>query len=80
MAVNQKIMYFNSVASVRDFSRDNLYRVTLCNIGDRGEILKLEDEDLVYCKGANLPSRENPSAVVKYHGMDFHYPMSTVKY
>lgn len=78
MAVNQKIMDFNSVASVRDFSRDNLYRITYCNIGNG--LLKLDEKDLVYCKGAVLPSRENPSAVVKYHGMDFHYPMSTVKY
>lgn len=77
MAVNQKIMDFNRVASQRDFSRDNLYRIALCKIGN---ILELDEKDLVYCKGAVLPSRENPSSVVKFHGMDFHYPMSTVKY
>ena len=78
MAVKQTIMDFNRVASQRDFSRDNLFRVTCCNIG--GDILTLTEDDLVYCKGANLPSRENPTATVKYHGMDFHYPASTVKY
>lgn len=76
MAINQIISKFNDTAAERDFSRNNLYRL----VSLKTRALALDEKDLLYCKGANLPSRENPSATLKYHGMQFHYPASTVKY
>jgi hypothetical protein len=76
MAVNQLISNFNTVASQKDFSRNNLYR--LMSLKTRA--LELDESDLIYCRGAQIPGRENPSASVNFHGMEFRYPKSTVKY
>lgn len=76
MAINQHIGSFITAASRRDFARDNLFRVMQLNC--RG--LNLTEEDLVYCKGANMSGREVPHSPIKYMGMDLHYPQSTVKY
>lgn len=76
MAINQKISDFNIIASQRDFARDNLWRI----LSLKTRTLELDEADLLYCKGARIPSRENPSASVSYHGMEFRYPKSSVKY
>ena len=54
MAINQTIGSFITAASRRDFARDNLFRVMQLNC----QGLALSEEDLVYCKGANLSGRE----------------------
>lgn len=76
MAVNQTISTFISTASKRDFQRDNLYRI----ISLKCEGLTLDTEDIMYCKGIKIPGRENPHSAVKYMGMEFYYPQSTVKF
>lgn len=76
MAINQIISNFNAVASQRDFARDNLWRI----MSLKTRTLELDEADLLYCKGARIPSRENPSASVPFHGMEFRYPKSSVKY
>ena len=76
MAINQIISNFNTVLSQRDIARDNLYR--LMSLKTRA--LELNEADLLYCRGAQIPGRENPSASIAYHGMEFHYPKSSVKY
>lgn len=76
MAINQIISNFNTVAAARDFARDNLYRL----MSLKTRVLELDETDLLYCRGAQIPGRENPSASVVYHGMEFHYPKSSVKY
>lgn len=76
MAINQTIGSFITAASRRDFARDNLFRVM--ELKCQG--LTLTEEDLVYCRTANLSGREVPHGQVKYMGMDLNYPQSTVKY
>jgi len=76
MAINQIISNFNTVLAARDLARDNLYRL----MSLKTRVLELDETDLLYCRGAQIPGRENPSAAVTYHGMDFHYPKSSVKY
>ena len=76
MAVNQIISSFNTVASQRDFARNNLFRI----MSLKTRTLELNEADLLYCKGANIPAREVPSGTVPYQGMEFHYPKSSVKY
>lgn len=76
MAVNQIISNFNTVASQRDFSRNNLYRL----VALRTRTLSLDEADLLYCRGAQIPGRETPSASVSFHGMEFRYPKSSAKY
>lgn len=76
MAINQLISNFNAIASERDFARDNLWRI----MEVKTRTLEFDERDLVYCKGARIPSRENPSASVPFHGMEFRYPKSSVKY
>lgn len=76
MAINQIISNFNTVAAQKDFARNNLYR--LMSLKTRA--LELDETDLLYCRGAQIPGRENPTASVSYHGMEFRYPKSSVKY
>lgn len=76
MAINQIISNFNTVASQRDFARDNLFRI----MSVKTRALELTEADLLYCKGANIPAREIPSGSVPFQGMEFHYPKSSVKY
>lgn len=76
MAINQTISNFNTVLSQKDLARDNLWRL----MSLKTRVLELDESDLLYCKGARIPSRENPTASVPYHGMEFRYPKSSVKY
>lgn len=76
MAVNQTISTFNGVARDRDFARNNLFRLMALNVAG----LTLDENDIVYCKGAKLPSREIPHGTVSMMGMKFPYPKSSVIY
>lgn len=76
MAVNQIISNFLTTAAVKDFSRDNLYRV----MSLKTRALELDQTDLLYCKGAKIPGRSTPVAQVQYHGMKINYNKSTVQY
>ena len=76
MAVNQIISNFITVASQKDFARDNLFRVMTL----KTRILTLDESELLYCKSAKLPGRETPTAQVQYHGMKMNYNKSTVDY
>lgn len=76
MAVNQTITNFINKAAVDDFARNNLFRVV--SFDCRG--IQLSENDLLYCKGGNLPGRENGQGTVKYMGMSMPYAASTVNY
>lgn len=76
MAVNQIISNFITVASQKDFARDNLFRVMAL----KTRILNLDETELLYCKSAKIPGRETPTAQVQYHGMKMNYNKSTVEY
>lgn len=70
----QTIQTFFQEAIQRDFSRDFLFRVQNVNFGPGGPVLT--DNDLVYAKGATLPSRTIGDIGVKYRGLEFHVPGS----
>ena len=76
MAVNQIISNFITVASQKDFARDNLFRV----MAFKTRILNLDETELLYCKGADIPGRSTPTSTVSYHGMKMNYNQSTVDY
>lgn len=76
MAVNQTISNFITVASQKDFARNNLFRI----MEFKTRVLNLDQSELIYCKGAKLPSRKTPVHKVKYHGMEMTYNASTVTY
>lgn len=76
MAVNQTISNFITVASQKDFARNNLFRV----MDFKTRVLSLDQSELIYCKGGKLPSRKTPVATVSYHGMKMAYNQSTVQY
>jgi hypothetical protein len=76
MAVNQTISNFITVASQKDFARNNLFRI----MEFKTRVLNLDESELIYCKGAKLPSRKTPVHKVKYHGMEMAYNASTVAY
>lgn len=76
MAVNQIISNFITVASQKDFARNNLFRV----MAFKTRALTLDETELLYCKGADIPARETPTTSVKYHGMSMNYNQSTVNY
>lgn len=76
MAVNQIISNFITVASQKDFARDNLFRVMAFNT----RVLQLDETDLIYCKGADIPGRSTPTSQVQYGGMKMNYNQSTVEY
>ena len=76
MAVNQNISNFITVASQKDFARNNLFRV----MSFKTRALTLDESELLYCRGAQIPGRQTPTTSVKYHGMDLNYNQSTVKY
>lgn len=76
MAVNQNISNFITVASQKDFARNNLFRVMTL----KTRVLELDESELLYCKGARIPARETPIHKVKYHGMEMNYNASTVTY
>ena len=76
MAVNQNISNFINVASQKDFARNNLFRV----MAFKTRVLTLDESDLIYCKTAQIPGRETPTAQVNYNGMKMNYNKSTVEY
>jgi hypothetical protein len=76
MAVNQNITQFITAAGKYDFARNNLYRVR----DFKTRALTLTEDDLIYCKAADIPGRETPTATVNYHGMPMNYNKSTVNY
>ena len=76
MAVNQIISNFITVASQKDFARDNLFRV----MAFKTRVLELDETDLIYCKGADIPGRSTPTSQVQYGGMKMNYNQSTVEY
>lgn len=76
MAVNQIISNFITVASQKDFARDNLFRV----MAFKTRVLELDETDLIYCKGADIPGRATPTSQVQYGGMKMNYNQSTVEY
>lgn len=76
MAVNQNISNFITVASQKDFARNNLFRV----MAFKTRVLTLDESELLYCRSAQVPGRQTPTTSVKYHGMDLNYNQSTVKY
>lgn len=76
MAVNQIISNFITVASQKDFARNNLFRV----MAFKTRVLTLDESELLYCKGADIPARTTPTSTVSYHGMKMNYNQSTVDY
>lgn len=76
MAVSQNITKFIGTAAARDFARNNLFRV----VSFKTPQLNLVEDDLVYCKGADIPGRITPTATVAYQGMKMSYNKSTVEY
>lgn len=82
MAVNSTIDKFLEVASKHDFARDNLYRVVGVNVvNGETNILHIEPDGLIFCKGGALPKRTNPvSDNVAFMGMKLPYNQSTIQY
>lgn len=77
MAVNSTVANFIAKAGAQDTARNNLFRVMSLRIQN---VLELTEDDLLYCKGGQIPGRTNPSHTLKFMGMEMPYPASTVKY
>jgi hypothetical protein len=43
-------------------------------------VLELDETDLIYCKGTDIPGRSTPTSQVQYGGMKMNYKQSTVDY
>ena len=71
MPVNQSIQNFYRVAATRDFSRDFLFRVLDLKLEG---LPGMSEEQLIYVKAANLPSRSITNIPVKYMGLDINVP------
>ena len=76
--VRQTIQDFYTQAQVKDFARNNLFRVLNIDFGD-GSDVTIGEEDLVYVTTASLPGKTIQEVTVPYMGLDFHVP-GTVKY
>ena len=76
--VKQTIQDFYTQAQVKDFARNNLFRVLNIDFGD-GSDVTIGEEDLVYVTTATLPGKSIQEVTVPYMGLDFHVP-GTVKY
>lgn len=77
MATNNIISSFLDKAAAGDLARNNLFRVMQLRIAN---VLELDEDDLLFCKGGTIPARSNPIKTVNYMGMDAPYNCSTVKY
>lgn len=77
MAVNSTVANFISKAGTDDVARNNLFRVMSLRIQN---VIELTEDDLLYCKGGQIPGRTNPVHTLKFMGMEMPYPGSTVKY
>lgn len=71
--VEQTIMDFYRVAQERDFSRDFQFRILSINPGGSAGVTFSED-DLVYAKGGQIPTRTIASSEVPYMGLQFRLP------
>jgi len=76
--VKQTIQDFYTQAQVKDFARNNLFRVLNIDFGD-GSDVTVGEEDLVYVTTSTLPGKTIQEVTVPYMGLDFHLP-GTVKY
>ena len=76
--VKQTIQDFYTQAQVKDFARNNLFRVLNIDFGD-GSDVTIGEEDLVYVTTSTLPGKTIQDVAVPYMGLEFHVP-GTVKY
>tara|TARA_R110002167_G_scaffold263431_1_gene470202 strand:- start:2187 stop:2726 length:540 start_codon:yes stop_codon:yes gene_type:complete len=71
--LEQTISDFYRVAQERDFARDFQFRVLSINPGGSSAVTFSED-DLVYIKGGQIPTRTIVSHEVPYMGLQFRLP------
>ena len=71
MGVNQTIQQFYRVAAAKDFSRDFLFRITDLKLDG---LPALSEDQLIYAKAAQLPSRAITNVPVPYMGLNFNVP------
>jgi len=76
--VKQTIQDFYTQAQVKDFARNNLFRVLNIDFGD-GSDVTIGEEDLVYATTANLPGKSINNVALPYMGLNFNLP-GTVTY
>ncbi len=76
--VKQTIQDFYTQAQVKDFARNNLFRVLNINFGD-GSDVAIGEDDLVYATTATLPGKNIGNVAVPYMGLVFNVP-GTVTY
>ena len=65
------IQTFFGRASIKQFSRDFLFRVKQINIEG---VSLVGNEDLVYARSAQLPGRNIENKTVQYYGQNFNVP------
>ena len=75
---SQTIQGFYTQAQVKDFARNNLFRVLNINFGT-GTQVSFDENDLVYATAAQLPGKTINNIAVPYMGLNFNVP-GTVKY
>jgi hypothetical protein len=68
------ITQFFDAATLRDFSRDFLFKIELINFGDNSETFG--QNDLIYATAASVPSRSIANIPVPYRGLNFNVPGS----
>ena len=71
--VEQTIMDFYRVAQERDFARDFQFRILSMNPGG-GNAVTFSEDDLVYAKGGQIPTRTIVNSEVPYMGLQFRLP------
>ena len=71
--VQQTISDFYRVALERDFARDFQFRVLSIENGGASDVT-FDEDDLVYCTGAQLPERAITNVAVPYMGLEFNIP------
>lgn len=69
----QTITDFYRVSQERDFSRDFQFRVLNIQPGG-GSAVSFDEDDLVYIKGGQIPTRQIFVGTVPYMGLDFRVP------
>jgi hypothetical protein len=75
---SQTIQGFYTQAQVKDFARNNLFRVLNINFGTGTEV-SFDENDLVYATAAQLPGKTINNIAVPYMGLNFNVP-GTVTY
>ena len=75
---SQTIQGFYTQAQVKDFARNNLFRVLNINFGT-GTQVSFDENDLVYATAAQLPGKTINNIAVPYMGLNFNVP-GTVTY